>query len=406
VKEKPTLRFKARLAKKTEKCKECGFCEAYVCPSPGSCIGCGACFDACPYEAVKLEDVWREETVTIKVDGENFQVPAGITILEALKFLGYKASSLPWEGDIYAPCGVGGCWSCAVLVDGELKPSCVTPVTSGAEIWTKLPENYKPLRIVHGFMGHPVGGVGTPWRIKNMKKCIEAACFACGCNLRCPQCQNWTTTYCGKEKPETPEIIARIMVSLGRKLGVNRLAISGGESTLNRKWLLQYVQEVRHLSSDVRIHVDTNATLLTRDYVDELVEAGMTDIGPDIKGLKVETFMKITGIKSRELAGKLLENSWKTVEYLVNQYKGKVFIGVGLPYNPDLVSLAEIAEMGEKIYKLDSEIQVCLLDYRPEFRRQNIRRPTYREMMTAWKTLKNVGLKTVIAQTLRGHIGP
>jgi pyruvate formate lyase activating enzyme len=132
----------------------------------------------------------------------------------------------------------------------------------------------------------------------------------------------------------------------------------------------------------------------------------MTDIGPDIKGLKVETFMKITGIKSRELAGKLLENSWKTVEYLVNQYKGKVFIGVGLPYDPDLVSLAEIAEMGEKIYKLDSEIQVCLLDYRPEFRRQNIRRPTYREMMTAWKTLKNVGLKTVIAQTLRGHIGP
>ena len=400
------MKFKVKVARRTENCRECGFCEAYVCPSPSECVGCGACFYACPYEAVRLEDAWRDETVTVRVDGEKFQVPAGITILEALRFLGYRISSLPWEGDIYAPCGVGGCWSCAVLVDGELKPSCVTPISEGMEIWTRVPESYTPLRAVHGFMGHPVGGVGTPWWLKGLGRYIEAACFACGCNLRCPQCQNWTTTYCGKEEARTPRAVAEIMVRLSRRIGVNRVAISGGESTLNRRWLLAYVRELRRLDSKVRIHIDTNTTLLTPDYIDELVEAGMTDIGPDIKGLKVETFMGITGINDRELAERLLENSWRTVKYLVDQYKCKIFIGIGLPYNPDLISLDELAKIGEKICQLDPEIQVCILDYRPEFRSQDIRRPTYQEMAYVRRMLKDRGLKTVIAQTPRGHIGP
>jgi len=46
--------------------------------------------------------------------------------------------------------------------------------------------------------------------------------------------------------------------------------------------------------------VDTNATILTRDYIDELVEAGVTDIGPDLKGCYPETFMRITGIEDKE----------------------------------------------------------------------------------------------------------
>lgn len=28
-----------------------------------------------------------------------------------------------------------------------------------------------------------------------------------------------------------------------------------------------------------RLHLDTNASLLTKDYIDELIEAGITDIG-------------------------------------------------------------------------------------------------------------------------------
>ncbi|MEM1589582.1 MAG: hypothetical protein QXZ68_04080 [Candidatus Bathyarchaeia archaeon] len=71
-----------------------------------------------------------------------------------------------------------------------------------------------------------------------------------------------------------------------------------------------------------------------------------------------------------------------------------------------MITLEEIAKIGDEIRRIDSEIQVCVLDYRPEFRRQNISRPSFNEMVKVWETLKAVGLKTVICQTMYGHIGP
>ena len=67
-----------------------------------------------------------EKYIRIKVDGETFSVPDKITVKKALEIVGYKFSKFPEKGKIFAPCEVGGCWSCAVEVDGELKPSCVT----------------------------------------------------------------------------------------------------------------------------------------------------------------------------------------------------------------------------------------------------------------------------------------
>jgi pyruvate formate lyase activating enzyme len=53
-----------------------------------------------------------------------------------------------------------------VQVDGFIKRACVTPVKDGLTVKTFLPREYTPGRIVHGFMGHTVGGVGTPWHLK------------------------------------------------------------------------------------------------------------------------------------------------------------------------------------------------------------------------------------------------
>jgi pyruvate formate lyase activating enzyme len=259
--------------------------------------------------------------------------------------------------------------------------------------------------LVHGFSGHPVGGVGTPWWLKGYRY-IEAACFSCGCNFRCPQCQNWTTTYCGKEPPLTPRQAAERMTGLRRILGVNRMAISGGECTLNREWLIEYIRELKSLNADekARIHVDTNASILSPHYVDELVEAGMTDIGIDIKAMKIDTFCRITRVE-RELAEVYMRTSWRGLKHLLEKYGDRVFIGVGIPYSKDLISIDEIQEIGEKIAELDNTIQICVLDYRPEFR-SKIRRPSFSEMFEVWRALKDVGLETVICQTKRGYIKP
>ena len=346
--------------------------------------------------------------VSIELDGGSLEVQAGITVKEVLELSGYKISRYPKHGSLFTPCETGGCWSCAVEVNAEPKPACNTTVSHGLTINTRLPEPYIPKRIITGFRGHPVGGVGTPWGMKNKPGYIETACFAAGCNFRCPQCQNWDIAYMGSGKAFTPMEAAKLMTAARQEFSVDRMAISGGESTLNRRWLLDYVRELKELNPDpsARIHVDTNGSILTRDYIDELVEAGMTDVGPDLKGFYLESFVRITGVKDRNLAERYQNTAWNAVRYLIEKYKDQVFTGVGIPYNRKLISVQELGVMAEKLCEIDPEIQVCVLDYRPEFKRLDLVKPSYEEMVEVHRVLSGKGLKTVICQTKRGHIGP
>ncbi|MDI6806764.1 MAG: radical SAM protein, partial [Candidatus Aenigmarchaeota archaeon] len=214
--------------------------------------------------------------------------------------------------------------------------------------------------------------------------------------------------YRGEGNSLTPKKAAEIMTRTRKEYGVNRMAISGGESTLNRPWLVQYIKELKSLNPDknARFHVDTNGSLLTKDYIDELVEAGMTDVGIDLKSLNTETFMHITGLRDEKLVEKYKNTAWNATKYIIDNYKDKVFLGIGIPYNKDLTSIKEIRQMGMEIVKIDPEVQVCVLDYFPQFRRRDISRPSYWEMVEVQRVLKETGLKTVTCQTERGHIGP
>ena len=405
----------------SKECGNCGFCtEYFFCPGvrkpsierfETACIDCGVCYAACPHSAIeRVRDTIPRKQITIIVDGNRFAVPERITLKRALELLGLEFGKFLGESKIFAPCETGGCYTCALLVDGEPQPACLTSVRDGMSVSLTLPEDYVPLRRVSGFQPHLVGGVGTPWRMKKSDLCyVEVACFAHGCNLRCPQCQNYTVTYDNIRPPLKPVDAAEILTAQRNRYGVDRMAISGGEPTLNRAWLTQFFQELRRLNSDdhARLHLDTNATVLTPDYVDRLVEAGLTDIGPDLKGLRTTTFIKTTGIADRELAERYLKNAWKVTKYIIDKYYPEsLFVGVGIPYNRYLITLEEIREMGERIADINPETQVCLLDYFPTFRRSDMERPSVAEMRVARKTLMETGLKTVLAQTAIGYLGP
>ena len=280
-------------------------------------------------------------------------------------------------------------------------------------VTTHIPSPGMVKRSVHGFQGHSVGGVGTPWELKGGRGSIEVACFAAGCNFRCPQCQNWTTAYLGLGEFLRPDEAAERMTHARKLYGVHRMAISGGECTLNRGWLVGFIRHLkgRNPDADARFHVDTNGSLMTEDYIDELVEAGMTDVGIDLKGFGLATFMSITGVREDGVAKRYLETAWHACRHLVNHYRGRVFLGIGIPYSKELISLVEVHKMGAEIAVMDPDVQVCLLDYRPEFRRRHIdgfgiRHPDYREMAEAADVLRDAGLKVVIAQRRFGHIGP
>ena len=388
------------------RCVECGFCKTVsVCKSMGECIGCLACYYACPHEArvIRIEEAERK-LVKINVDGVEYEVPSRISVKEVLELIGI-AFEPPGSKGLTAPCGLGGCWACAVLIDGELERTCITPVKDGMRIELDV-EEVEPLRIVHGPQPHRVGGKATPWWEVDGYGYVEAAIWTAGCNLRCPQCQNYHVTYDNSSKSMTPREAAQALTECRLIYNVHGLAVSGGEPTLNRRWLIELFKHLREMNPDARLHLDSNGTILSRDYVDELVEAGCNNIGIEPKAASLETYMKITGIKDEERARCFLENSWKILEYVVSSYSDKVYIGAGFAYNSAWMSLEEIAEIGDRIASIDPALQVTVLDYFPTFRRRHIKRPTPREMLRVKKILEERGLKTVIVQTSAGHIGP
>jgi len=343
--------------------------------------------------------------VTITVNGVKVQVPSRISLAEALRIAGYEFDK-PGSRKPSLACKTGGCWSCAVLVNGNLERSCIVPVQGGIVVETDV-ESRRPLRIVHGPEPHLVGGKGTPWWEVDYVNYVEAAIWVAGCNLRCPQCQNYHVTYDNATPPLKPDEAAKLVVECHREYSTRGIAVSGGEPAINRKWLVEFFQQVsKRTPPSVRKHLDSNGTVLTPDYVDELVEAGCNNIGVEPKCVKIETYMKITGLIDRELASEYLNNAWRIIEYIYSNYGSRVYLGVGLVYNVDLVTLDEIEEAGDKLYSIDPSIQVTVLDYFPAFRRTNIRRPSVDEMLRVKKALEERGLKTVVVQTARGHVGP
>ncbi len=389
-----------------DKCVDCGFCrEVSVCRSAENCIGCLACYYACPYEAriAKIEEV-ECDLIRIYVEGVEYEVPSRISVKEALENIGITFNP-PGSKGLTAPCELGGCWACAVLIDGGLERSCITPVRDGMRIELDV-EGIAPLRIVHGPQPHRVGGKATPWWEVDGISYVESAIWTAGCNLRCPQCQNYHVTYDNASKPMTPLEAAQKLTECKLIYNTPGLAVSGGEPTLNRRWLIELFRNLRKMNPDARLHLDSNGTILTKDYVDELVEAGCNNIGIEPKAGRLETYMKITGITDEEKAKKFFENAWRILEYIASNYSEKVYLGAGFAYNPAWMTLEEVAEIGDKIASIDPELQVTVLDYFPTFRRRDIKRPTPRQMLEVKKILEERGLKTVIVQTSIGHIGP
>ena len=200
----------------------------------------------------------------------------------------------------------------------------------------------------------------------------------------------------------TPETTAEMLARMKGMYQVERVAFSGGECTLNRKFLIEAIKYLKRIDNSVRIHVDTNGSLLTSDYIDELVDAGMTDIGIDLKALSLDTFTRITAISKD--AERYLKTAWNAVKYILDNHD--IFIGIGIPYNRALTSPEEIGAMGKEIAQMSTDVQVSLLDYRPAFKRRDLTIPTAAEMADMKSILNAAGLDNVIAQTGKGYIGP
>ncbi len=222
------------VAKKTEDCTNCYFCQFMINCNQKECTGCGQCIVACPNNARVMQKVERNKQINLTVDGKNVVVPEQITILKALETLGYTVSHHPEQsGQIFAPCKIGGCGACSVLVNGSLKPSCITRVEAGMEISTEPAQiiAHEPIRLANNFEAYQGGIIGAP-EIRT-QQVTEFTFFTQGCNLRCPACHNWNITCSTTGRYLTPRRAAIIMENGRKYCGVSKVAVSGGEATLN-----------------------------------------------------------------------------------------------------------------------------------------------------------------------------
>lgn len=390
------------VAQKTEQCTNCGFCRFMLNCNQKGCTGCGQCFAACPNQARVMRKVHKDKVIYLTLDGNRVAVPEQVTILQALEASGYTVSHHPKQhGDIFAPCKMGGCGACSVLVNGQLKPSCTTKVAEGMEICTEPARiiSKEPVRLANHFQGYK-GGIAGPTAIRT-QEITEFTFFAQGCNLRCPTCHNWDLAFSTIGKYATPREAAAVMERGRRQYGVSKVAVTGGEITLNRPWLVQFLREFKAICAepDLSLQLDTNASILTPDYIDELYAAGVTDISPDLKGLFPETYMALTGMDDPELAKLCLETSWQAVEYLLKHYRDKMFIVLAIPYHYQLITLSEFSQIAQRIYALDPEVCISLIDYQPAFRCRDLPEMGIDKLEKAHQVFLDAGLRRVLWQT-------
>ena len=74
--------------------------------------------------------------ISIEVDGKSAEVPEGCSVKEALEILGFEITMFPSTEALFMPCQTGGCGSCALDIDGQLTPACISKVHQGMKIKT------------------------------------------------------------------------------------------------------------------------------------------------------------------------------------------------------------------------------------------------------------------------------
>lgn len=174
--------------------------------------------------------------------------------------------------------------------------SMFDPIQVANELKEKVTEGNKRryYRLARG--GNWYGGIST------------ADC--CGCNLRCVFC--WSNfprdnpDKCGKFY--SPSEVFNALISCAKLRGYKQLRISGNEPTIAKEHLLELLTLVD--KTDYTFILETNGTLIDRDFAKALSKFHNLVVRVSIKGTTPEEFSRLTGAVKEgfELQIRALEN--------------------------------------------------------------------------------------------------
>jgi pyruvate-formate lyase-activating enzyme len=190
-----------------------------------------------------------------------------------------------------------------------------------------------------------------------------------GCNFNCKCCFSIARDPVG-EPMTVEQLVNLVKKAAGDYYGdtpLEEVVITGGEPTLERQYLVDLVS---HLKEFVNwIVLDTNGYFLDDAYLQELIEAGVTEVMFDLKAWDETLHEWYTGYSNRRI-----------VENIRNAY-GKVKLVVNTVFVPGIVDDREIENIARFLAEIadEAEIDYRINRFRAELSHEKISRNPYPE---------------------------
>ena len=193
-----------------------------------------------------------------------------------------------------------------------------------------------------------------------------------GCNFRCRSCFSSARDVIGQ-----PMSVDDVVQLLDRSCDCyqvcpQKIKITGGEPTLNKEFLTMLVHALRERGYR-ELLLSTNGSLLDREYVTDLKEAGLTEVALDIKAYTDSIHQWYTGMSNQTVL-MAAQNLWACeLEFHVET----VLI-------PGFVDCAEIDRIAAFLARIDPGIRYQITKFGAEYAREKIsRRPSDKEVQHA-----------------------
>ncbi len=189
------------------------------------------------------------------------------------------------------------------------------------------------------------------------------------CNFKCKGCFSFAREPIG-EPMRVEQLINLVKKSSRRYYGdtpLEEAVITGGEPTLNRHYLVDLVSQLKEFVRDVVL--DTNGYLLDDAYLEELIEAGLTEVMFDLKAWDEKLHEWYTGYSNKRILANIR-----------NAY-GKIKLVVNTVYIPGIVDESEIESIARFLSEIDKkgEIDYRINRYNTNLSHEKISRNPYPE---------------------------
>ena len=188
-----------------------------------------------------------------------------------------------------------------------------------------------------------------------------------GCNFRCRGCFSFAREPMGEPMSveQLVNLVKKSSITYYGDTPLEEAVITGGEPTLDREYLVDLVSQLKEFIGAVVL--DTNGYLLDDSYLEELLEAGLTEVMFDLKAWDEKLHEWYTGYSNKRILANIR-----------NAY-GKVKLVVNTVYIPGIVDEREIEQIARFLAEIDrrGEIDYRINRFNTSLSRERISRNPY-----------------------------